>query len=288
MKYLICLFVFFAFSAAAQDVILKKDGSKIDAKVVELTSTTIKYRSWTQQDGPIRNIAISEVKEIIYNDGTWEKFDGDQKPATEEPKEETITEDRPTREKPDLIMKSGFFLEGILGAGIRQSYFEQYIPNFDPVTGFDLGGTTVIQNRSDVYPAINLRIGSKFYFGAREKWRPGVQATWLRLGIYIDPEDPMFSLVAGPKTFSVANVGMTNVFKFTDKIGMEANLTAGYNMDIFPDEGEFTSGIATTLEAKFRYNRLAVGLDYMRIFGISGAIQPADYHVFGVSIGAKF
>lgn len=279
--------MFFAFSAAAQDVILKKDGTKIDAKVIEITTTTIKYKSWTQQDGPVRNIEISEVNEIIYNDGTWEKFDGAKKPDAEDPKEEPRTDERTERKKPDLIMKNGFFLEGILGAGVRQSYQDVYIPNIDPNTGFDLGGQNVLMRRNDVYPSISLRIGSKFYFGAREKWRPGVQATWLRLGIYIDPEDVAFSVIAGPKTFSIANVGMTNVFKFNDKIGMEANLTAGYNMDLYLDEGEFNSGIATTIEAKFRYNRLAVGLDYMRIFGISG-IQPSDYHVIGVSIGAKF
>ena len=280
--------MFFAFSAAAQDVILKKDGSKIDAKVIEITSTTIKYRSWSQQDGPVRNIEISEVKEIIYDDGTWEKFDENRKPDSEDPKEEPTAEERAPREQPDLIMKNGFFLEGVLGAALRESFYEQYVPNIDPVTGYDLGGTSVYQSRNDIYPAINLRIGSKFYFGAREKWRPGVQATWLRLGIYIDPDDPLFSVVAGPKTFSICNVGMTNVFKFTDRIGMEANVTGGYNMEVYPDDGTFTSGIATTAEVKFRYNRLAVGLDYMRVFGISGPLYPANYHVFGLSIGAKF
>ena len=39
---IIVLFISITFSSWSQDAILKRDGSKIDAKVVEITSTTIK------------------------------------------------------------------------------------------------------------------------------------------------------------------------------------------------------------------------------------------------------
>ena len=63
---IIVLFISITFSSWSQDAILKRDGSKIDAKVVEITSTTIKYRNFDQPDGPLRNIAINDVQEIIY------------------------------------------------------------------------------------------------------------------------------------------------------------------------------------------------------------------------------
>ena len=72
------IFTFFLFIGTfgfSQDVILKRDGKKIEAKVLEVSSTLIKYKREDQQDGPLRTIPIYDVKEIIYEDGTWDTFD---------------------------------------------------------------------------------------------------------------------------------------------------------------------------------------------------------------------
>jgi len=58
----------------AQDVILKKDGSEIIAKVIEITEQQIKYNDFDFQTGPIRNINISEVFMIKYENGQKEVF----------------------------------------------------------------------------------------------------------------------------------------------------------------------------------------------------------------------
>lgn len=272
---------------------MKKDGKKIDAKVVEITTSMIKYRSWEQQDGPIRNIAIKDVKEIIYDDGTWDNFDNHK---VEEPKEtDPIRVD--TREvevdvdgpENDKVMKSGFFMELLPGYAMRRGTdsWTEYI--FDPVTGYN---TELIHTEETVssYAALTLRFGSKWYFGAREKWRPGIQATWLRLGIYLNGDNNSFpvNIFSDPKSFSFVNVGMTNVFKFGENIGMEANLTSGFNLDLDLYEGEATIGLGVTPEVKFRYKKLAFGIDYMHIFGLDGPLYPADWDVFSLSIGAKF
>ena len=39
--------------ATAQDVILKKDNSTILSKVLEINSIEIKYKKWSNQDGPL-------------------------------------------------------------------------------------------------------------------------------------------------------------------------------------------------------------------------------------------
>ena len=39
-------------NAFSQDVILKKDNTTILSKVLEVTSTEIKYKKWSNQDGP--------------------------------------------------------------------------------------------------------------------------------------------------------------------------------------------------------------------------------------------
>ena len=64
----------FGFIANAQDFILKQDGSEIKAKVLEITDQQIKYKEFDFQDGPIRNISVSEVFMITYENGKKEVF----------------------------------------------------------------------------------------------------------------------------------------------------------------------------------------------------------------------
>lgn len=295
MKYLLILFACISFSAFSQDVILKKDGSKIEAKVLEITPTSIKYRSWNQQDGPLRSIEIKDVKEVIYNDGTWESFEN--KEVKEEPKEEEApkTDTHRPRTPPhpklntegDPITKNGFFLEALPGVGIRSSTEMQTIYVYDPTLGYNVTQQQ-LQKRTDIYPTLSIRLGAKWYFGQREKWKPGIQLTALRFGLHIDPSDFPASIFYAPKNFSLGNVGMANVFKFNDNIGLEANVTTGYNLELDLYNLEMVSGISATGEVKFRYRKMAFGIDYMHIFGIDGVKYPPNWNMFSLSIGAKF
>jgi len=58
----------------AQDIIEKKDGNEIKCKILEITSDAIKYKDFDFQDGPTRNIEISDVFMVIYENGKREKF----------------------------------------------------------------------------------------------------------------------------------------------------------------------------------------------------------------------
>lgn len=68
--FLLCL----AGIATAQDVIVKKDQSTVMSKVLEITSTEIKYKKWNNQDGPTYSINRSEVLSINYENGEVEDF----------------------------------------------------------------------------------------------------------------------------------------------------------------------------------------------------------------------
>jgi hypothetical protein len=58
----------------AQDVIVKKDGSTILSSVKEIGSTEIKYKKWSNQDGPMYTIRISDVIRINFENGAVESF----------------------------------------------------------------------------------------------------------------------------------------------------------------------------------------------------------------------
>ena len=58
----------------AQDIIVKQNGDEIKSKILEITSETIKYKEFDFQDGPTRNINISDIFMVIYSNGKREKF----------------------------------------------------------------------------------------------------------------------------------------------------------------------------------------------------------------------
>lgn len=63
--------------AQAQDVILKKDDTTILSKVVEVNTTDIKYKKWSNQDGPTYSINRTEIKSINYANGDIDYFTED-------------------------------------------------------------------------------------------------------------------------------------------------------------------------------------------------------------------
>jgi len=70
-------FIIFLLSSSysiGQDIIYKTDGTEIKSKILEIEEHTIKYKKFEQLDGPTRNISISDVFMIIYQDNTKEVF----------------------------------------------------------------------------------------------------------------------------------------------------------------------------------------------------------------------
>lgn len=61
--------------ANAQDVIVKNDGSTITSKVMEITGTEIKYKKYSNQEGPTYSINKTDVNYINYENGERENFD---------------------------------------------------------------------------------------------------------------------------------------------------------------------------------------------------------------------
>lgn len=84
------LIVFFAANAFAQDVIVKKDGSTIMSKVLEIGTNEIKYKKFSNQEGPTYTVLSSDVLAINYENGEKETFQVTNEDATVEPN--TISE----------------------------------------------------------------------------------------------------------------------------------------------------------------------------------------------------
>lgn len=72
-----------AYQSQAQDVIHKKNGKVIEAKVVELGISEIKYRIFNDVDGPIYVDEKENIEKIVFQDGRTEQYGTARMDATE-------------------------------------------------------------------------------------------------------------------------------------------------------------------------------------------------------------
>lgn len=79
-KLLLMLLLLAATHANAQDVIVLKDGNTVVSKILEITTTEIKYKKFSNPDGPTYTVLKSEVKGINYANGDKDVFEST--PAT--------------------------------------------------------------------------------------------------------------------------------------------------------------------------------------------------------------
>ena len=66
-------------SVSAQDIITKKDGSDIQAKILEVTTSEVKYKKYSNLDGPVFTMPKSEILIVRYENGENEVFNDNQK-----------------------------------------------------------------------------------------------------------------------------------------------------------------------------------------------------------------
>lgn len=261
MKFpLLLLVLFCAFSSYSQDLIETRSGEKIVGKVIEITDTHVRYYLENQPDGPIRNIALTEVSLITYADGFKERFVHTQSGPTQPSKVED--KDRPENigiERPpgDPLFNTGIYLDLMVGYGTQLHY-----------AWSNMYGPTV-------------RFGSKWYFGKSDKYRVGLQTTWLRFGAFADDIAFMNSLRYG--YFGACGLGVTQAIKFNELMGLEIHTGAAPLILDFPPAFD-ELGLLTSIDVKFRLNRLAIGLDYT----MNHARFESSYQVVSTSIGVKF
>jgi hypothetical protein len=76
MKYLFSLFVFLMGSSVclAQDTIVKRNGERIAAKVLEIDKSDVKYKKFENPDGPSYILPKNDIGMIRYQNGSVDSF----------------------------------------------------------------------------------------------------------------------------------------------------------------------------------------------------------------------
>ena len=146
----ILLFVLFSNALVAQDIITKKDGEDIQAKVLEVLTSEIKYKKFDFQDGPTYTELKSNILMIRYENGLKDIFV--QEKVTGKPIGQIIEssyDNYPVKKTQDLLtLKFGYSnLTQRMLLTKRVSELN-YTPNFDNT--FTLGVLYQIPTKRDI------------------------------------------------------------------------------------------------------------------------------------------
>lgn len=93
-------------TALAQDVIVKHDGSTILSKVIEIGTTEVKYKKFSNQNGPTYSILKADILSINYENGEKDTFTDAQQPVKEETSDKPqITVATPAADNAEIIAR---------------------------------------------------------------------------------------------------------------------------------------------------------------------------------------
>lgn len=78
IKNLLIAAVLMPASSYAQDIIVMRDGSIVQSKVTEITSSEVKYTKYSNLDGPLYTIDKNTILAINYQNGEKETFSAEE------------------------------------------------------------------------------------------------------------------------------------------------------------------------------------------------------------------
>lgn len=79
--------------ATAQDVIRRTDDRSIEVKVIEITPETVRYKRFSNPDGPTYVLPVSDIREIVYPNGEKDVFNPGEVPEIPAPVTESADGD---------------------------------------------------------------------------------------------------------------------------------------------------------------------------------------------------
>jgi hypothetical protein len=201
-NFLITILVFLCMPGLrAQDIIIKKNGDEINAKVLEAGTTEIKYKRFDNIDGPVYTIDKSDVFMIKYADGTKTIITQMDSPGTSGQAKEMSNEKR-IFQKQKSYLSAAYGFGTFLGWGNWDYYNgEQYTSSttgpvyvkyeYGVTEDFGIGinlayleykysykynswynGTQVYFTETDTYTSFSGLLRANWHFGQSEKIDP--------------------------------------------------------------------------------------------------------------------
>ena len=148
----------------AQDVIVKKDGTTIQSKVMEINGNEIRYKKWSNQEGPMYSISRSEVNSINYQNGEVELITS----GTDVKQSLGLTNGRMIRDGRDLVLNGRELTAEEVRELVGEQNYQTYLGArkqigvgraFTPVFWVSLGATVALIASAYIYPDVYYSYG---------------------------------------------------------------------------------------------------------------------------------
>lgn len=152
----VTLMLLTATSAFAQDVLEQQDGSTLLVKVVEITSNEVKYKKYSNVDGPSYTLPLNEIRSLTYENGEKETF-------------VSIKNKEQVQEKTTHVLKAGTPIplkisKAVKAAELNEGQSVQFYVDRDIV----VDGITIIPYMTSVYGSVYMAKKSS-WFGTKGK-----------------------------------------------------------------------------------------------------------------------
>ncbi|MCQ2341999.1 MAG: hypothetical protein MJZ75_00700 [Paludibacteraceae bacterium] len=95
---------------SAADIIILKNSTKIDAKILEVSSSEIKYKKINNLDGPMFVVNTNEINSIVFENGDVQTYSTVSQPS--QSRNNTIAQNETIEGSTETIMSNGMYSSG--------------------------------------------------------------------------------------------------------------------------------------------------------------------------------
>lgn len=271
MKKILLLFAAFAaatVSLQAQDLIVLRNASadEIPAKVLEVGDTHIRYRKFSNIDGPVYSVSRSEVFFIRYENGEKEVISA---------ADAVSNNDTPS-------------IGSSLLAQVKSGSLAQRKPLRDRLweVGVSLTtGMSLIIFEVDSWTGMNYKadFSTNFYFNRYSSDCVGVSLGYALHGFFPDGTDDTVSLSMMDMDLYFGSFGSGGKSKFGGKVGFSLGFPFSCKMggyDLSDSLNGVTFGLFTNLGWSWKHSDLGLRIQY----SLSNTFKETDSALFGLSL----
>lgn len=245
MKHFLFIFAFALFavqSLMAQDIIVTRQAERIDAKIMEVSETEIKYRRTSNPEGPIFVLGVDKIASIVYANGEVQVFEKEQ-PQTEV-------------EQPKMMVTDRKIEEGVVLFRQGRTIVEHKIGIYEPTNLKELLGKDEYNNYLDAQSSYGLGTamitmgwigtivgGTMIAIGIDEKEADLAVVGWLVAGV---------SEIFLPIGYVVRGVAAGRISRIAEGYNADAKRMLGMDMSVAPtlllaNNGTVAPGLGVSL-----------------------------------------
>ena len=277
----------------SQDVIIKKSGDEIKAKITEVGLDIVRYKKFDHIEGPIYTIAKYEILIIRYENGTKDIFNEKIKPESISSSSSSNPElfNRNKKAKAGLIIKAGLNLSNI------NYYFENLGYRMNP--GFHIGATAEFPLTEMFSFETGLLLSTKGF--KREEMDDNEQLEELNL-LYLEiPLTTKASFdLGGTKLCGIfgpyLGIGLSGRYEHRyDYTGMQfsemrkKDVAWGYNLQRLDYGLTMGAGVeVNSIQISLTYSLGLANLTYRQWLSTLNESREYNNRVLGISVGYRF